>query len=219
MKIQQSRSKSDCQRHDERGAALLTAVLITTMLLGIAGMVILSTGMSATTSVDSTAELQAYYGAESGLEAVLNVLRGNVAPRSGLPTGTRIGFRNAVQLDKSNLPSDTAAFAKLSGWLPYDNANNLVTPAGTGYAYRVALSDPDDPAGTQLAADSTYKPKRIKVQAFGFGPRGSMKPSAVSRCSALCIVTELTLNSASRSSWSSLGNAAISAALSSLKTI
>jgi hypothetical protein len=175
MKIQQSRSKSDCQRHDERGAALLTAVLITTMLLGIAGMVILSTGMSATTSVDSTAELQAYYGAESGLEAVLNVLRGNVAPRSGLPTGTRIGFRNAVQLDKSNLPSDTAAFAKLSGWLPYDNANNLVTPAGTGYAYRVALSDPDDPAGTQLAADATYKPKRIKVQAFGFGPRGSMK--------------------------------------------
>ena len=84
MKIQQSRSKSDSPRHDERGAAL-TAVLITTMLLGIAGMVILSTGMSATTSVDSTAELQAYYGAESGLEAVLNVLRGNVAPRAGYP--------------------------------------------------------------------------------------------------------------------------------------
>ena len=86
MKTQNGRSKSDCPGYDQRGAALLTAVMITTMLLGIAGMVILSTGMSATTSVDSTAELQAYYGAESGLEAVLNVLRGNVAPRSGLPT-------------------------------------------------------------------------------------------------------------------------------------
>jgi hypothetical protein len=159
----------------ERGAALLTCLLISTMLLGIAGMVILTTGMSATTSVDSTAELQAYYGAESGLEATLNVLRGNVAPRAGLPAGTRIGFRSAVQLDRSNLPSDVSAVARLSGWLPYDNTITRITPAGTDFAYAVELADPDDFDGTRLASEPTYIPTRLLVRSTGFGPRGSVK--------------------------------------------
>lgn len=159
----------------ERGAALLTCLLISTMLLGIAGMVILTTGMSATTSVDSTAELQAYYGAESGLEATLNVLRGNVAPRAGLPTGTRIGFRSAVQLNRSNLPSDTSATARLSGWLPYDNTFNRITPPGTGFAYSIQVLDPDDFNGVRLAAEPTYVPTRLLVRSTGFGPRGSVK--------------------------------------------
>lgn len=159
----------------ERGAALLTCLLISTMLLGIAGMVILTTGMSATTAVDSTAELQAYYGAESGLEATLNVLRGNVAPRAGLPTGTRIGFRSAVQLNRSNLPSDTSLRARLSGWLPYDGTITRITPAGTNFAYSVEITDPDDFNGVRLAAEPTYVPTRLLVQSTGFGPRGSVK--------------------------------------------
>lgn len=159
----------------ERGAALLTCLLISTMLLGIAGMVILTTGMSATTSVDSTAELQAYYGAESGLEATLNVLRGNVAPRPGLPAGTRIGFRSAVQLNRSNLPSDTSAVSRLSGWLPYDNTFSRITPAGTNFAYAVQVLDPDDLNATRLAAEPTYIPTRLLVRSTGFGPRGSVK--------------------------------------------
>ena len=159
----------------ERGAALLTCLLISTMLLGIAGMVILTTGMSATTAVDSTAELQAYYGAESGLEATLNVLRGNVAPRAGLPAGTRIGFRSAVQLNRANLPSDSSTVSRLSGWLPYDNTFNRITPAGTGFAYSIQVSDPDDFNGTRLAAEPTYTPTRLLVRSTGFGPRGSVK--------------------------------------------
>lgn len=159
----------------ERGAALLTCLLISTMLLGIAGMVILTTGMSATTSVDSTAELQAYYGAESGLEATLNVLRGNVAPRAGLPTGTRIGFRSAVQLNRANLPSDSSTVSRLSGWLPYDNTFNRITPAGTGFAYSIQVTDPDDFNGTRLATEPTYTPTRLLVRSTGFGPRGSVK--------------------------------------------
>lgn len=160
---------------NERGAALLTCLLIATMLLGIAGMVILTTGMSATTSVDSTAELQAYYGAESGLEATLNVLRGNVAPRAGLPAGTRMGFRSAVQLNRSNLPGDASPIARLSGWLPYDNTFSRITPAGANFAYAVTLVDPDDFNGTRLASDATYIPSRILVRSTGFGPRGSVK--------------------------------------------
>lgn len=174
MKNQSSRSTAN--NIGERGAALLTSILITTLLLGISGMVILTTGMSATTAVDSTAELQAYYGAESGLEAVLNVLRGNVAPRAALPAGTRIGFRNALQRDTSNHPDDDAApVAKLSGWLAYDNDHNLIRPAGANFAYRVELRDPDDENGVRLAADATYVPTRVRVRSFGFGPRGSTK--------------------------------------------
>lgn len=160
---------------NERGAALLTCLLIATMLLGVAGMVILTTGMSATTSVDSTAEVQAYYGAESGLEATLNVLRGNVAPRAGLPAGTRIGFRSAVQLNRSNLPGDASAVARLSGWLAYDSTFTRITPVGTNFAYAVTVVDPDDFNGTRLAADATYIPTRLLVRSTGFGPRGSVR--------------------------------------------
>src|ERR1044072_2777562 len=92
-------------RKGERGAALVMSILISTLLLAVAGTVILTSGMSATTSIDATAELQAYYGAESGLEAALNVLRGHVAP-NGLPSNTKMGFRNAVDLAKSNRNSD-----------------------------------------------------------------------------------------------------------------
>jgi len=160
---------------EEHGAALLTCLLISTMLLGIAGMVILTTGMSATTSVDSTAELQAYYGAESGLEATLNVLRGNVAPRAGLPTATRMGFRSAVQLNRANLSSDTSTVSRLSGWLAYDSTITRITPAGTNFAYSIEITDPDDFDGTRLAAEPTYVPTRLLVRSTGFGPRGSVK--------------------------------------------
>src|ERR1700741_4860188 len=105
-------------RHGEKGAALVISILIATLLLAVAGTVILTSGMSATTSIDATAELQAYYGAESGLEAALNVLRGHVAPQ-GLPSGTKMGFRNAVDLAKSNRNSDHGTEARLSGWLDY----------------------------------------------------------------------------------------------------
>jgi len=175
MVANEKKNKSKTGHTQERGAALLTCLLISTMLLGIAGMVILTTGMSATTSVDATAELQAYYGAESGLEATLNVLRGNVAPRSGMPTGIKIGFRNALQLNRTNLPSDAATVARLSGWLPYDNTTGRVTPAGANFSYDVTLSDPDDFDGSKLASDPAYSPIRLLVRANGFGPRGSTK--------------------------------------------
>lgn len=157
----------------ETGAALLTCLLLSTMLLGIAGMVILTTGMSAVTSIDSTAEVQAYYGAESGLEATLNVLRGHVAPRPGLPTGTRMGFRTA--LTSSNLPSDSSPTARLSGWLPYDSTITRITPAGTNFSYAVTIADPDDFSGTRRASEPTYIPTRLLVRSTGFGPRGSVK--------------------------------------------
>jgi hypothetical protein len=162
------------ERKGERGAALITALLVSTLLLAFAGAVIVTTGMSATTSVESTSEVQAYYGAESGLEATLDVMRGNVAHSNGVPNGTLMGFRNAVDTAKSNQGSDHSATSRLSAWLPYGN-DNLVTPAGANFAYSVVLTDPDDPNGTIRAASASYRPKRVLVQSTGYGPKGSVK--------------------------------------------
>ena len=170
--MRQTKTASD--RHHEKGAALVIAILIATLLLAVAGTVILTSGMSATTSIEGTAELQAYYAAESALEDTLNVLRGHVAPH-GIASTTRIDFRNAVDPAKSNRSSDPSTVARLSAWLDYDSDDWRVTPTGALYSYSVTVTDPDDPNGTTRSSNSTYKPKRIQVQATGYGPKGAIK--------------------------------------------
>ena len=93
-------------RRGERGAALVTVLLISTLLLAAGGTLILVTTSATKTTIDSTAEMQAYYAAEAGMQTTLNVLRGNVAPRTGMPTNTKINFRNAINLTTANSSSD-----------------------------------------------------------------------------------------------------------------
>jgi hypothetical protein len=93
---------------------------------------------------------------------------------NGLPSNTKMGFRNAVDVAKSNRSSDHSEVARMSAWLDYGN-DDRVTPAGANFSYSVTVRDPDDPNGTQRAADATYRPKRIHVQSVGYGPKGSVK--------------------------------------------
>lgn len=160
-------------RARERGAALITVLLVSTLMLAAGGAVIMSTAMTATNSIDSTGEAQAYTAAEAGIQAALNVMRGNVAP-SPLPTpnagstvsdDNKINFRRAVtrgsssspSTPSSNKPSDPAsAPIRLSRWLTYNYTSPdstypdrviLGDPATysplTGMAYRVEVEDPD----------------------------------------------------------------------------
>jgi hypothetical protein len=129
--------------------------------------------MSAVTSIDATAEVQAYYGAETGLEAALNAIRGHVQP-NGIAGTTRISFLNAVRPNTSNHANDGSAVARLSAWLNYDQNDWRVKPAGANYSYSVVVMDPDDPTGT-LRSDASYRPTRIQVQSTGYGPKGSTK--------------------------------------------
>ncbi|HEX5965779.1 MAG TPA: pilus assembly PilX N-terminal domain-containing protein [Pyrinomonadaceae bacterium] len=161
-------------RHGEKGAALIISILIATLLLAVAGTVILTSGMSATTSIEGTTELQAYYAAESGLEDALNVIRGHVAPH-GIASITRMNFRNAVDPAKSNIPADPSTVGRLTAWLDYDSDDWRVTPTGGNYSYTVTVIDPDDPNGTTRNADASYRPKRIQVRSTGYGPNGSVK--------------------------------------------
>ena len=179
-------SASNRRISNERGAALITALMVATLVLAAGGALILTTGMSATTSIDATAEMQAYYGAEAGLQQTLNALRGNLSPINGVAAGTKLTFRNAVTRNKTNASTDptTALFPfRLSGWLQYN-----YTSAGSAYADRVKVSPTDntynpltgvafkvesiDPDNTCGACGD---PSRLVVQSIGYGPKGSMK--------------------------------------------
>jgi hypothetical protein len=173
-------------RRGERGAALVTVLLISTLLLAAGGTLILVTTSATRTAIDSTAEMQAYYAAEAGMQTTLNVLRGNVAPRSGMPAGTKISFRNAINLSTANstgdagpncLNNDPTSVCRLSGWLNYSypsvNPDRVGLTAGyaaqTGMAYSVSVRDPDQ---TPL---SSGEPTRLLLRVTGYGPKGALK--------------------------------------------
>lgn len=147
MNTNSRRSHNNRSRANERGAALVTMLLSSILLLGAGGALIMSTMMSANNSVGSTAEMQAYYVAEAGMQNALNVLRGNTQP---LVTSTdRMSFRTAVVPSISNGPSNSGAL-RFAGWLPYNDrfsATSLVPiTIGTitgGYRVTVENLDPN----------------------------------------------------------------------------
>jgi hypothetical protein len=165
--------KQDARRRGERGAALVTTLLMSALLLSAGGALILTTTMSATTAADSTAEMQAYYAAEAGLEAGLAVLRRNVPSN---PAGTTADFRRVVCGAAANC---TNAGTNLSTWLPYTNGvvqvssydASTATPA-TSYA--LSVRDASLAANTALPA-APYAPDQLLLTSTGFGPKGSTK--------------------------------------------
>lgn len=149
------------RRKDERGAALITTLLISTLIMIVGGALLLSTSLTSGNAIDSTSELQAYYAAEAGVNAGLNVLRGNIDSN---PSGTKATFRNAV------------TNGNLSNWLNYgttingSSAISLATNPVMGYS--VAVSDPDNlPVAKQ--------PTRLLMRVTGYGPKGASKQMEV----------------------------------------
>ena len=168
------------------GAALVSTLLISALLLTAGGMLILTTSMSATNTVDAAAEMQAYYGAEAGIQAALNVMRGNVMPSPlfvANPPGTvapenKITFSKAKTNSWSNLAGDptTGGFpARLSRWISY----NYIPPGGT-YADRVGINQGYNPINgiaysLKVTDASGTGPSRLLIESTGYGPRGARK--------------------------------------------
>jgi hypothetical protein len=189
MKIKMRHDTQQVERKGERGAALLTTLLISMLLLSAGMALVTTTSLSTTTSIDSTSEMQAYFAAEAGIAATLNVLRGNVALHDLTPTTTGMNFRTAALPALSNRTTDTSGVARLSGWLTYSYQNASAAtdwrvPLTASYsplngiAYKVEISDPDDPgllASRKITTDVTYVPARILVRCQGFGPKGAIK--------------------------------------------
>ena len=132
-------------RASERGAALVTMLLVSMLLLGAGGALIMTTTMSANNAIGSTAEMQAYYVAESGMQSALNVLRGNTKPL--IVDTDRMSFRTAVIPDISNGPDNEGAL-RFAGWLAYNDPNdpNSLVPVNIGTivgGYRVTVENMD----------------------------------------------------------------------------
>ena len=146
-------------RAGEKGAALITAVLLSMLLLAAGGTLVLTTTMTGITARDSTAEMQAYYAAEAGVARTLEVLRGNVQSN---PAGTRASFRNV-------LCSPTL-------WTTTAGAEVNVSTDGAERFQVTSIFDPDttQPTATNCL-DASYKPEQLVIRVAGLGPRDSKK--------------------------------------------
>jgi hypothetical protein len=154
-------------RADERGAALITAVLLSLLLLAAGGILILTSTMTGITARDSTAEMQAYYAAEAGISKTLEVLRGNV---DSSPSGTKASLRNVV--------------CSPTLWTTTTGGTINVAADGSSRFQVTSIYDPDNQVSWNLAPNAntatqcalaTYKPIRVRIRVSGFGPRDSKK--------------------------------------------
>jgi hypothetical protein len=131
-------------RAGERGAALITMLLVSILLLGAGGALIMTTMMSANNSIGSTPEMQAFYVAESGMQSALNVLRGNAQPL--VNPSHRMSFRTAIIPSISN--AGNPGTLRFAGWLPYNNPADpaSLVPVTIGSftgGYRVSIENMD----------------------------------------------------------------------------
>jgi hypothetical protein len=185
--MQQARENLIGSGHDrERGAALVTTLLISMLLLAAGGMLLLTTASTGVNTFDSSAEMQAYYAAEAGVQETLNVLRGHVLPNPlfvANPAGTvapenRIDLRKAYDRATSNLATDPSSAdfpRRLSRWLPYNltYADRVaISPSYNpinGMAYQISITEPGG------NTPSTRPIHRLVIESTGFGPRGAQK--------------------------------------------
>lgn len=164
MAKQTTQIKLNKCRKNERGAALVTVLMISFLLLIAVIGLLLEASMNTANVTDATAEDQAYYAAESGIQDTINVLRGNSAYQA--TSGDKIDYFKAVRLCKSNISCDCTSNActssldtqaRLSRWLPYDSTyldrvilgatTDTTQPAYTpqsGFAYNIKVENPDN---------------------------------------------------------------------------
>lgn len=165
-------------RKNERGAALVTVMMTSFLLLVAVAALLLEASMNTANVTDATAEEQAYYAAESGIQSVIDALRHNPVPdplidpsKTPLPPdpladpANLMDYRKAIDLWTSNAtctksggtvtctdPLDNVA--RLSRWIKYDDTYTDRVVLGSnysplnGFAYSVEVSDPDNTDGT-----------------------------------------------------------------------
>ena len=149
----------EIERKNERGAALVMVLLITFLLMTAATALILEASVNSANVSDATAEHQAFYAAEAGVQSTINVLRTSIRPnplidpsKSPYPPSpdahpaNKLDYTKAVRRSTSNATepalTDTACLAvptpldctpRLSRWLNYGN--------NASYPDRIVLGD------------------------------------------------------------------------------
>jgi hypothetical protein len=161
------KSKAQMQvndRESERGAALITVLMISFLLIVAVAALLLEVSTNTANVTDATAEEQAYYAAESGIQTAVNILRHRPVPDPLIDPSepatdplNQITYRKAARPEDSNYPSDpntTAAepIARLSRWMTYDDTypdggRVIVGSAADGVGYKVEVISPDNIGG------------------------------------------------------------------------
>jgi hypothetical protein len=143
--LQHETHRTASARTGERGAALITAVLISLLMLAAGSAFIMVAARSVKNSYGSTPETQAYYAAEAGAQAALNALRGHVQPVPLFNTASAAAAENKITFRQMEVTPD------LSRWLTYNTAYSpkrvTLTPnytQQTGMAYSLSVTDPDN---------------------------------------------------------------------------
>lgn len=151
------------KKRRERGAALVTMMLISTLLLGAGAALLAASNIGATNSIDSTNEAQAYYAAEAGLQSALNVLRNNVVSVNGAAPARQPTFLNIVRrADGSQTNLD------LSEWLEYTPGRNMVILDNSAWTRFAAFR-------INVVPNDFANPTSLSIRSTGFGPRGALK--------------------------------------------
>ncbi len=128
---------------NQRGAALVTVLFISLLLLTASAAMLTAVGSNSRNTTDVLSETKAYYAAESGLQATINVLR-NTSPAVAYSSAANDGSSPNLQDMSTWLPynwptSGTATRAVIGG-----TAGAYTTNLGT--AYSILVNDPDDSA-------------------------------------------------------------------------
>lgn len=171
-------SVNENKRKNERGAALVTVMMTSFLLLVAVAALLLEASMNTANVTDATAEEQAYYAAESGIQSAIDALRHNPRPsplidpsKTPVPPdpladpANMIDYRKAIDLWTSNKtctksgstvsctdPLDNVA--RMSRWIKYDTVYPDRVTLGSsysplnGFAYSLEVSDPDNTDGT-----------------------------------------------------------------------
>ena len=168
-------------RENERGAALVSVLLISVLLLVAGSALLLAATMNTANVTDAVAEQQAYYAAESGIQSALNVLRNDsndtsdVKPnplidstKPATDVANEIDDRKAVQISTSNIPGDTTAFPRLSRWLAYNNNGRIPinTQVNQNQAFSLQISDPDNTTNLLSYSIETWKINGLVKQSY-----------------------------------------------------
>lgn len=151
-------------REGERGAALITVIMISFLLMVAVAALLLEASTNTANVTDATAEEQAYYAAESGIQTAVDILRHKNVPnplldpsKPATDRANQITYWIAAKPAESNYPGDpntTAAtpLARLSRWMNYDDSypdggRVVLGNAADQTGYKVEIINPDNIGG------------------------------------------------------------------------
>ncbi len=122
---------------NERGAALITVIMISLFLLTASVAMLSAVGANSRNNTDVLSETKAYYAAESGLQATVNFLRNDTTVT---PNSTIYSYSNANPTLSAKLPYNWP-IGSPTRVVVGDTAAAYTSNAGT--AYSINVTDPD----------------------------------------------------------------------------